>query len=518
MHDLAETIAPEPADPPGSSPDAPRAHSSVGLVDGLLVGRYRLGERIGRGGSGEVFAAHDQLTDDRGPGWATWRTRVIGLLDVVARIHLAGVVHRDLKPANVLVERPGAPDERVVLVDFGLAQGRLVEPPTGGLVEGTPRYMAPEQRAARPSDERTDLFAVGAMVFELVTGAAIGRPPELGALARAPIPPVVVGLVGSMLAEDPADRPRSALDVLAALDADPRDGIGARMPPGPWTRRQLRGLIVDRERSFLHLAEDAAALLFAEAGGDERATRRTLDRWIRAGLATWSTDGRVAITRSAIEQLAASRPESPQAELVAMLEAGAEPDAVSAAARRIGSKMARAGQLERALAVLDAAELWARGTPAERGLLEDRVAWSLGLETPAAAERALYRVQRAELDPDTRRAWGTLLRGGRAALGGEPDRALEILSGTPDGLAEALEVYWYGVRFKAATLLGLAALEPEVESLAGWAAATPVRTSKWTGWRGYLRYLQRRYDEAAALLLEAARTRRIPRERAQMWY
>jgi hypothetical protein len=544
-----------------------------GEVPELLVGRYRLGDVLGRGGSAVVYAAKDQLTGDAvavklvpvlsaharrqlrrelsallalrlpgvlrlrdegslldksffvtdliegvrfnegvGRGWAAWRPRVVGLLDVLARVHLAGVVHRDLKPANVMVDRAG----QVVILDFGLAQGRLVERASAGLIEGTPRYMAPEQREGRASDERTDLYAVGRMILELVTGEAPG--PSLDGLRRAPVPAALVEMVEQMLAEDPRERPGSALDVLTALDADPRAEIGASMPPGPWSELQLRELFVDKKRSFLHLAEDASALLHEATGGDERAVRAELDRWMRAGLASWSDDGRLRVSRPAIEQIAAGRPGSPQAELVDLLEAGAEPEEVSAAARRIGAGMADSGHLERALSVLDAAELWARGTPSELGLLQDRVAWSLGLETPEAAERALYRVQRAEIEAEERQRLVMLLRGGRAALGGEPQRALEYLAEKPTGLPEPLEIYWHGVRWKAVSQLDLDAHEHELLAIEEWAERSPLRTSKWQGWMGYLRYRQQRYAEAAELLGAAARGRPGARERAQLLY
>ncbi|MCB9688020.1 MAG: serine/threonine protein kinase [Alphaproteobacteria bacterium] len=545
------------------------------LPDGVLVGRYELGEVLGRGGSAEVRAARDLITGEAvavkfvpllgehvrrqlrrelsallalripgvvrlrdegtvfdrsffvtqridgvpftegaGTSWTSWRPRVLGLLDVLARIHLAGVVHRDLKPANVLVDRAG----RVVVLDFGLAQGRSVEVPTGGLVEGTPRYMAPEQRDARPSDERTDLYAAGGMILELVTGEPLTRPPRFDALRTAPVPPALVEVVEQMLAEDREDRPASALEVLARLDADPRDDIGAGMPRGPWSERTLRRLFVDRARSFLHLATDAAALLFEETGGDEERTRAVLQRWIRLGLASWSGDGRVVVTRAAIEQLAASRPGAPQAELVALLEAGADPEEVGALARRIGRRLAEDGHLERALALLEAAELWARGSPAELGLLEDRVTWSLGLETTAAADQALHGVQRAEIDPEARHRLTALLRGARSALGGDPRRALEQLADQPPGLPEDLDVYWHALRWKAASQLDVGTHAGELEALEPWARQSETRLGKWMGWSGYLRYRQQRYTEAAALLSRAAESRRVGRERALMLY
>src|SRR5438067_689882 len=82
--------------------------------------------------------------------------------------HTAGVIHRDLKPDNVLVERG---TDRVAITDFGIARSIDDASVTNvGSVIGTPRYMAPEQLAGAAVDERTDLFALGVMLFELASG------------------------------------------------------------------------------------------------------------------------------------------------------------------------------------------------------------------------------------------------------------------------------------------------------------------------------------------------------------
>src|ERR1035437_3618603 len=91
--------------------------------------------------------------------------------DALAYAHGHGLVHRDIKPANILVD----PDGRVKIADFGLA--RLVCPDpekpqltATGYVMGTQDYMSPEQRAGRAVDHRADLFAVGIMLYEMLTG------------------------------------------------------------------------------------------------------------------------------------------------------------------------------------------------------------------------------------------------------------------------------------------------------------------------------------------------------------
>lgn len=174
--------------------------------------------------------------------------------------HRRGITHRDLKPSNVMLTRAGA-----VLLDFGLAKledsavaqsdSTLTVPPgeiTGdGAILGTVRYMAPEVLERRPADSRSDLFSLGALVYEMVTGrrafdgdsdaraiAAImeSEPPPLRAL-RPEAPPELETLVATCLAKNPDDRWQSVADVAKQIDAisDSRN-----MPPAPIPSVALR--------------------------------------------------------------------------------------------------------------------------------------------------------------------------------------------------------------------------------------------------------------------------------------
>jgi predicted Ser/Thr protein kinase len=144
----------------------------------------------------------------------------------LAYAHARKVIHRDIKPANIFV----AHDNTVKLGDFGLARVMREVTIRRTEVRGTPLYMAPEQITGTDIDHRTDLYAVGCTLFELVTG----RPPftdgdimyaQMNAQPHAPstfapdLPPGVDDLVLALLAKSPQDRPASANEVRAALRA-----------------------------------------------------------------------------------------------------------------------------------------------------------------------------------------------------------------------------------------------------------------------------------------------------------
>jgi Tol biopolymer transport system component/predicted Ser/Thr protein kinase len=120
--------------------------------------------------------------------------------------HQKGITHRDLKPANIMATKTG-----VKLLDFGLARKSEADATVTMAVMGTPAYMSPEQWEGKPGDARSDIYALGCVVYELVTGKRVGHE------RAAAEPPALEGIIRTCLKNDPEDRWQSARDVKAAL-------------------------------------------------------------------------------------------------------------------------------------------------------------------------------------------------------------------------------------------------------------------------------------------------------------
>ena len=168
------------------------------------------------------------------------------IASALAEAHRAGIVHRDVKPANIMISRTSGATSHTKLLDFGVSKGRSPEAPfpsattvadrapdltAAGLIVGTPSYMAPEQLDRNASDLRTDIFAFGAVLFEMLTGrkafpgkdraevlAAVRaadavRPPSLHRRLPASLDRVVM----RCLSLDPAERYQATEDLLVDL-------------------------------------------------------------------------------------------------------------------------------------------------------------------------------------------------------------------------------------------------------------------------------------------------------------
>ncbi len=193
------------------------------------------------------------------------------VLEALAEAHAHGVVHRDIKPSNLFLLDGG----RVKICDFGISRlldaTRITET---GAISGTPLYMAPEQIDGGAVDRRTDLYAVGCVLYELLvgetwldTGAGIGsvmyqhvnRAPTAPGTRRPGIPAYLDVLVLDLLAKRPELRPRDAAATLERLEPDVRDTLVDDPPED--------AAIADREARQILLAQAAGAMRASLAQG-----------------------------------------------------------------------------------------------------------------------------------------------------------------------------------------------------------------------------------------------------------
>jgi serine/threonine-protein kinase len=162
------------------------------------------------------------------------------ITDALANAHASGIVHRDIKPSNILRCR----DNRVRVTDFGIAKaGEDTDLTVTGTLLGTAKYLSPEQVRGDASDPRSDLYSVGIVLFEALTGrppfradtdaatalARLQKPPPRTRHINPELPQDLDDLVASLMARDPDDRPDRAGDLRVALSAlRPRTEV-----PGP---------------------------------------------------------------------------------------------------------------------------------------------------------------------------------------------------------------------------------------------------------------------------------------------
>jgi serine/threonine-protein kinase len=143
--------------------------------------------------------------------------------------HERGIVHRDLKPLNVLIDRSG----RIRVTDFGIARAGGSEITRTGSVMGTAQYLSPEQAQGREVTPASDIYSVGVMLFEMLTGRVpfdaespvaiamkqVSEAPPAPSSINPAVPPALDSVVLRALAKDPANRYHSAAEMIAALDA-----------------------------------------------------------------------------------------------------------------------------------------------------------------------------------------------------------------------------------------------------------------------------------------------------------
>jgi hypothetical protein len=583
-----------------------------------IAGRYAIRARIGRGGHGEVWEADDLLAGTRvaiklldggagveparvrrevaalrllrlpgvvrmldegldqgvpflvmerivgapfpgraGPRcWADVAGVTASLLQTLGRIHAAGVVHRDLKPENVLVDAEGRP----TILDFGLSfRGALAGGLTAeGVVLGTPAYLAPEQILGGPVSAATDLYALGAMLHESLSGRVPHEASDFAELMRARltravtplaqvapgVPAAVARLVDRLLARAPEDRPRSAEDVLAELQGAPGLLEGVALPETAVAEAALRPLFAGPDRLF-HLREDAARELWTRTQGRPDRIAAEVAAWVHGGLAR--RDGeRLVVDRDALDDLEAERTTRPPApgpaagdgaeqhraaaralspgapgrlfHLIAGQDArrGVGAADIAAEAVAVALPTAHAGQLGRAVAVLAEGLLAARRAARRRrhreGWGEARLlgCWvqiAISDGKPHALDRVLYEICRAGERTAEVAALEALVRAALAVRTAGGDRALDLIAVAAAPFADPeLDRFRQHVRVLAARRGPAEQEEAVLVEVGAWAAVRDDEAvdASHADWLGRLRYRQGRFEEAAQLHAVAA--------------
>src|SRR5438094_1645213 len=234
------------------------AKNAAGLSHPNIVSIYDRGEAEGTYYIAMEYLAGRSLKElivSRGP--AAVRIAIDYTRQILAAIgyaHRHGIVHRDIKPHNVVVDSDG----RLKVTDFGIARAGASQMTEVGSIIGTAQYLSPEQAKGAPVDQTSDLYSVGVVLYELLTGVVpfsgdtpveiamkhLSAVPEPPSAKRAEIPRNLDLIVMRALAKDPEDRYQSAAEMEADLERFARGAAVSpvteesatqvlRIPPGP---------------------------------------------------------------------------------------------------------------------------------------------------------------------------------------------------------------------------------------------------------------------------------------------
>jgi len=216
----------------------------------------------------ELLSGHD-LAEILGQAHLLPVTRVLDItlqiLGALEEAHSQGVVHRDLKPGNVIIMTQRGGGDLVKVVDFGLAKLKSSMSSPTGLVFGTPEYISPEQATAAETDNRTDLYGLGVMLFEMLTGRLPFR----------------------------ADTPREFLEK-HVRETPPRPGsiVPAVSDLDPVVEKALAKAPADRFESAEAFAEALREVVAYRTGERNYSDRRS---WVRTSLRTCSVCGNLSL-------------------------------------------------------------------------------------------------------------------------------------------------------------------------------------------------------------------------------
>ena len=176
---------------------------------------------------------------------------VVGVCEALAYIHSQGIVHRDLKPENIMVD----PEDRIKLIDFGIAGqagARRLTFAKLSQVMGTPDYISPEQVKGKRGDARSDIYALGVMLYEMATGEVPFKGPNPFAimndrLINNPVPPREIDpsispqlqeVIYRAIERDPTNRYRNAKEFASDLLHQDQVGVADRAELRDWKQRR----------------------------------------------------------------------------------------------------------------------------------------------------------------------------------------------------------------------------------------------------------------------------------------
>jgi eukaryotic-like serine/threonine-protein kinase len=222
------------------------ASSAAGLQHPNIVGIFDRGAWDGTYYIAMEFVEGRTLKDivrEKGPAPPDAAVDItLQILRAARFAHNRGVVHRDIKPHNVLIDTDG----RVRVADFGIARAGTSDMTETGSIMGTAQYLSPEQAQGRPVDARSDLYSIGVVLYELITGRVpfdaespvtvalmqVNEPPTPPRAIVPEIPPALETIVLRALEKDPARRFADADEFIAALEAG-RVAPQEVLPPPP---------------------------------------------------------------------------------------------------------------------------------------------------------------------------------------------------------------------------------------------------------------------------------------------
>lgn len=198
-------------------------------------------------------------------------------LHALSEAHELGIIHRDLKPDNIMLTKFRGVDDFVKVLDFGIAK---VKEPDGqdqrkltqaGVVYGTPEYLSPEQARGKDIDHRADLYAMGIILYEMMTGVVpftgstslailsghvYQEPPDPATVAKTPIDEGMRAIILKAIGKKADDRYQSAMDFLEALEAREKHLLGGKSFGTTMLDVRQTGMVYEAARA----AQQAAAL------------------------------------------------------------------------------------------------------------------------------------------------------------------------------------------------------------------------------------------------------------------